>query len=122
MRPTSAAFHGAFAAGNGRGDALVEAISAELPQLRALGIAGGLHLTLQLPPGCDADRVADAARAEGIDIRPLSYYAHIPNQQEPGLVMGYGRLPLPGVPGVVAALARAMHSVWPDQSAPSTAT
>jgi GntR family transcriptional regulator/MocR family aminotransferase len=105
-----------------RRDTLVEAISAELPQLRALGIAGGLHLTLQLPPGCDADRVADAARAEGIDIRPLSYYAHIPNQQEPGLVMGYGRLPPPGVPGVVAALARAMHSAWPDQSAPSTAT
>jgi hypothetical protein len=34
-----------------------------------LGIAGGLHLTLQLPPGCDADRVADTARSEEIDIR-----------------------------------------------------
>lgn len=74
-----------------------------------LGIAGGLHLTLQLPPGCDADRVADTARSEEIDIRPLSY-AHIPDQQEPGLVMGYGRLPLPGVPGVVGALAWAMHT------------
>lgn len=93
-----------------RRDTLVEAISAELPQLRVLGIAGGLHLTLQLPHGCDADRVADTARSDGIDIRPLSYYAHIPDQQEPGLVMGYGRLPLPGVPGVVAALARAMHT------------
>jgi hypothetical protein len=29
--------------------------------------------------------------------------------------MGYGRLPLRGVPGVVGALARAMQSAWPDQ-------
>ncbi len=93
-----------------RRDALVEALSAELPQLRVLGVAGGLHLTLQLPPGCDADRVADTARSEGIDIRPLSYYAHTPIEQEPGLVMGYGRLPLPSVPGFVGALARAMQS------------
>jgi hypothetical protein len=28
----------------------------------------------------------------------------------PGLVMGYGRLPLPSVPGVVGALARASQS------------
>lgn len=93
-----------------RRDALVEAISAELPQLRVLGIAGGLHLTLQLPPGCDTDRVAKTARSEGIDVRPLSYYAHTPIKQAPGLVMGYGRLPLPSVPGVVGALARAMQN------------
>jgi GntR family transcriptional regulator/MocR family aminotransferase len=89
-----------------RRDALVEALSARLPQVRVLGAAGGLHLTLQLPPGRDADRIATAARSEGIDIRPLSFYAHTPVRQEPGLVIGYGRLPLPSVPGVVAALAR----------------
>jgi GntR family transcriptional regulator/MocR family aminotransferase len=93
-----------------RRDALVEAISAELPQLRVLGIAGGLHFTLQLPPGCDADRAAETARSEGIDLRPLSYYAHTPIEQEPALVLGYGRLPLPSVPGVVGALARALQS------------
>lgn len=93
-----------------RRDALVKALSARLPQLQVLGAAGGLHLTLQLPPGCNADRVAETARSEGIDIRPLSYYAHTPIKQEPGLVMGYGRLPLPSVPGVVGALARASQS------------
>jgi GntR family transcriptional regulator / MocR family aminotransferase len=93
-----------------RRDALVEALSAWLPQLRVLGAAGGLHLTLQLPPGCDAGRVADTARSEGIDIRPLSHYAHTPIEQEPGLVMGYGRLPLPSVPGAVATLARAVQT------------
>jgi GntR family transcriptional regulator / MocR family aminotransferase len=93
-----------------RREALVEALSAELPQLRVLGSASGLHLTLQLPRGCDADRVADTARSDGIDIRPLSSYAHAPIEQAPGLVLGYGRLPLPGVPGAVAALARAIRS------------
>jgi GntR family transcriptional regulator/MocR family aminotransferase len=93
-----------------RRDALVELISTELPRLRVLGAAGGLHLTLQLPPDCNADRVAETARPEGIDIRPLSYYAHTPIEQEPGLVMGYGRLPLPSMPGVVGALARASQS------------
>jgi GntR family transcriptional regulator/MocR family aminotransferase len=81
------------------------------------GIAAGLHLTLQLPPGCDADRVATTARAEGIDIRPLSYYAHTPIEQEPGLVMGYGRLPLPSVPGVVGTLAQVLQSAQKDCSA-----
>jgi GntR family transcriptional regulator / MocR family aminotransferase len=91
-----------------RRDALVQALATELPQLRTLGVAGGLHLTLQLPPGSDSDRVAEAARSEGVDIRPLSFYAHTPIAQEPGLVLGYGRLPLPSVPGVVTALARAV--------------
>jgi GntR family transcriptional regulator / MocR family aminotransferase len=91
-----------------RRDALVEALSARLPQLRVLGAAGGLHLTLQLPPGRDADRVAETARSAGIDIRPLSYYAQTPIAQGPGLVVGYGRLPLPSVAGVVGALARAV--------------
>ena len=98
-----------------RCDALVEALSARLPQLRVLGAAGGLHLTLQLPPGCDADRVAETARAEGIDIRSLSYYAHTPIRQDPGLVLGYGQLPLPSVPGVVDTLTRALQSAQPDQ-------
>jgi GntR family transcriptional regulator/MocR family aminotransferase len=92
-----------------RRDALVKELSVKLPELRVLGAAGGLHLTLQLPPGDDADRAAEAARSEGIDIRPLSYYAHAPIEQQPGLVMGYGRLPLPSVPGAVAELARALR-------------
>jgi GntR family transcriptional regulator/MocR family aminotransferase len=93
-----------------RRDALVQALSTELPQLRVLGIAGGLNLTLQLPADHDADRVAEAAQTEGIDIRPLSYYALAPIEQEPGLVLGYGRLPLPSVPGAVTALARTLET------------
>lgn len=90
-----------------RRDALVRALAAELPHLRVLGIAGGLHLTLALPSSCDADRIADAMGSVGIDVRPLSYYARGDIAQ--GLVIGYGRLPLPSVPRVVRALAQAIQ-------------
>jgi hypothetical protein len=53
--------------------------------------------------------VADAAGLEGIDIRSLSYYASTSLKQHPGLVMGYGRLPLPSVPAVVRALTATME-------------
>jgi GntR family transcriptional regulator / MocR family aminotransferase len=93
-----------------RRDALVQNLSTELPHLRVLGIAGGLHLTLRLPPGCDAGRVVDAIRSEGIDIRSLSYYAAAPVEHEPGLVLGYGRLPQQSVPGVIHELARTLDA------------
>lgn len=91
-----------------RRDALTATISDQLPELSLLGAAGGLHLTLRLPADRDAAAVAATARSQGIDIRPLSYYAHLPIHQEPGLVMGYGRLSLPSVPAFVSALRRAI--------------
>jgi hypothetical protein len=45
----------------------------------------------------------------GIDISPLSFYALTQIKQQPGLVLGYGRLPLPNVPGVVRQLAQALE-------------
>jgi hypothetical protein len=53
--------------------------------------------------------VAKTARAEGMDIRPLSFYAHAPIRQNPGLVLGYGQLPLPSVPAAAGTLARALQ-------------
>jgi GntR family transcriptional regulator/MocR family aminotransferase len=93
-----------------RRDALTGELAARLPQLRVLGAVGGLHLTLQLPSSYNADQIAATARAADIDIRPLSTYVHGPLRQEPGLVMGYGRLPLHSVPGVIATLRRAIPS------------
>jgi GntR family transcriptional regulator/MocR family aminotransferase len=104
-----------------RRDALAQALSAQVPRVRVLGVAGGLHLTLRLPPGCDADRVVETVRSEGIDIRSLSYYGHTPIEQEPGLVLGYGRLRQPNVPGVVTALARAVETAATSSPRPATA-
>jgi GntR family transcriptional regulator/MocR family aminotransferase len=93
-----------------RRDALADSFSAELPYVRVLGTAGGLHLTLRLPENCNAERIAEAVRSDGVDIRPLSHYTLTPIEQEPGLVLGYGRLPAPSVPEVVKSLARALRA------------
>jgi GntR family transcriptional regulator/MocR family aminotransferase len=97
-----------------RRDALAEALAQQLPQLRVIGIAGGLHLTLLLPEGRDADEIAQEARSHGVDIRPLSVYTHHPLEHKPGLVMGYGRLPLAGVPAVTSVLAQALSGRVPQ--------
>jgi GntR family transcriptional regulator / MocR family aminotransferase len=91
-----------------RRDALVAALTAALPQLQALGIAGGLHLAVRLPRAANAERIVEAARADGIEIRSLSYYTKAPMDAEPGLIIGYGRLPLPSVTAFADALARAI--------------
>lgn len=93
-----------------RRQALVASIAAQAPVLQPLGAAAGLHLTVRLPADREARTVAAAARSELIDIRPLSDYAHAPISQEPGLVLGYGRLPTSGVPAFVASLARAVEA------------
>jgi GntR family transcriptional regulator/MocR family aminotransferase len=91
-----------------RRDALIDAISAGLPQLQPLAAAGGLHLAVQLPPGSDAEQAAARARSDGADIRPLSDYVQGPMERAPGLVIGYGRLPVPSVPAFVSVLTRAV--------------
>lgn len=92
-----------------RRNALIAALAAELPDVDVLGVSGGLQLTLRLPPGSDADRAAVLAAGDGVHVRPLSYYTPGASTRDPALVLGYGRLPLPSVPAVVATLARAIR-------------
>lgn len=93
-----------------RRDALVTALSAALPDAEVLGIAGGLQLTLRLPPGTDAEQAAALASHSGVRVRPLSHYTRAPSPPMPALVLGYGRLSLPKVPAVVATLAQAVNA------------
>ncbi len=47
-----------------RRDALAAALDAHLPDARVHGVSAGIHLYVELPPGCDEDEtVARAARA-----------------------------------------------------------
>jgi GntR family transcriptional regulator/MocR family aminotransferase len=56
--------------------ALVDAAAATLPDLLALAPdAAGLHLVGWLPPGVGDEAAARAARAEGVELFPLSRYA-----------------------------------------------
>jgi GntR family transcriptional regulator/MocR family aminotransferase len=46
----------------GRRDALVDALTAALPEAAVLGVAAGLHVTLQLPESDDAQAIGFARR------------------------------------------------------------
>lgn len=75
----------------GRRDALVAALRAELGGEIVIGPAeAGIHLLVGLPAGVDDVALADAARAGGIALQPLS--PHYRAQPQPGLLLGFGAM------------------------------
>lgn len=64
-----------------------------LPAASLSNADAGLHLVVHLPIDCDDVALANAARLQQIDVRPLSvYYVAAPVTR--GVVVGYGYLPL----------------------------
>jgi GntR family transcriptional regulator / MocR family aminotransferase len=75
-----------------RRDLLVQALREHRPGLRIHGAAAGMQLLLPLPDDADDAALAEAARAEGINIAPLSRF-HLTDSPRRGLLAGFGRLP-----------------------------
>jgi GntR family transcriptional regulator/MocR family aminotransferase len=92
-----------------RRDRLTAALAAGLPELRVKGVAAGLHVLLQLPPGVDDARVAAEAARAGIRVEPLSRFAL--ERPASGLVIGYGRVHKESLEPAVAGLAAAIRRV-----------
>ncbi|MFT3864897.1 MAG: PLP-dependent aminotransferase family protein [Solirubrobacterales bacterium] len=69
--------------------ALLEAIAAALPAARVRGIAAGLHVVLELPPGLDEAAVVERAAAGGVRVQGLADFTRV-HPQPPALVLGYG--------------------------------
>lgn len=61
---------------------------------RLIGLEAGLHACLELAPGLDAARIADAARARGVGVGTLDEYYYGPPGRQ-GLILGYGGLAHP---------------------------
>ncbi|WP_238012617.1 PLP-dependent aminotransferase family protein [Dactylosporangium sp. AC04546] len=71
-----------------RRDAIVAALRRHLPKARVGGIAAGLHLVVELPPGADDVAVVERAAAAGLG--PLALSALRMRKRGPaGLVLGY---------------------------------
>jgi GntR family transcriptional regulator/MocR family aminotransferase len=71
-----------------RRDALLHALSTELPAASVKGVAAGLHLLVTLPDeSVDDVALADELRAAGVLVHPLSWHRQRPGP--PGLVVGY---------------------------------
>lgn len=80
----------------------------QVPQVRVTGIAAGLHVLCELPPGPDAapaeqDVVARAA-ARGLAVAPLAPYRVTGQHDRPALIVGYGTPPVHAFSGAVARL------------------
>ena len=89
-----------------RRDRLVAAL-ARLDGCEVAGVAAGLHLLLRLPPGTDEAAVVTRLAERRIRIRGLAGYRLAPREDEPALVLGYGRLPLAAIDAAVEHLRRA---------------
>jgi GntR family transcriptional regulator/MocR family aminotransferase len=57
--------------------------------VQVVGTDAGLHLALRLPEKCDDQLIAGQAREQGVIVRPLSSYYHVPDSRNTGLVLGY---------------------------------
>ncbi len=95
-----------------RRDALVAALSRELPAATLSGIAAGLHVVLQLPGGPDAAAVVAAASARSVAVAALAGYYAVGDLAAPetALVLGYGNLADTGVDDAVEQLAAAIRA------------
>ncbi len=70
-----------------RRDALLDALSTELPAASVQGVAAGLHLLVTLPDEVDDVALADELRAAGVLAHPLSWHRRLAGPS--GLVLGY---------------------------------
>jgi GntR family transcriptional regulator/MocR family aminotransferase len=64
-----------------------------LPSVQLSNADAGLHLVVHLPKDCNDVVLANEARHQQIDVRPLSAYYVVPPVTR-GIVVGYGYLPL----------------------------
>ncbi|MET8144000.1 PLP-dependent aminotransferase family protein [Sphaerisporangium sp. NPDC005288] len=70
-----------------RRDAMIDAITAHLPQATVHGAAAGLHLMITFPEDVSDTALAAACLERGVKVQPLSWHRHRPGP--PGLVLGY---------------------------------
>ncbi|MEU6679313.1 PLP-dependent aminotransferase family protein [Streptomyces sp. NPDC046925] len=93
-----------------RRDQLIEALAARAPEVRATGIAAGLHAVLELPPGTERT-VVQAASWQRLGVQGLASFRHpaAPRLAErDALVVGYGTPPDHAWAGALEALCRVL--------------
>jgi GntR family transcriptional regulator/MocR family aminotransferase len=91
-----------------RRDDLIVAL-AEVPAVRARGIAAGLHAVLDLPAdGPSEAEVLAALAADGVAADGLSRYWHRPGPRPSGLVVGFGAPAEHAFPAALEALVGAL--------------
>jgi GntR family transcriptional regulator/MocR family aminotransferase len=91
-----------------RREALVAALADALPEATVRGIAAGLHLTVELPPGDDEGAISAEALNRRIAFSTMSDYGE--RSGPPTLMLGYGHLNEAAVRPGVRELAEAIRA------------
>ncbi len=90
-----------------RRSALIDAFTRRLPEVAVGGAAAGLHLIAWLPGDADEAAVAQAAAARGVAVHTLHQDCSVTEPRGPALLLGYGLIAAPAIPGAVEQLALA---------------
>jgi len=89
---------------------LATALGTHLPKLPIRGVAAGLHLTLELPPGSDENTIVAEAGRRGLRVYGISVYRARPKIGPPALLLGYCRLSEKQIAEGAKALASVLES------------
>ncbi len=90
-----------------------DALLAGLPGLRAHGAAAGLHVLVELPSGAGEADVVGAAAERGVAVEPLGPHDALGTCPS-ALILGYSRLPEPGLAEAARRLRAAIAAVDRD--------
>jgi GntR family transcriptional regulator / MocR family aminotransferase len=93
-----------------RRDTLVDALAEALPEATVLGVAAGLHITVQMPAGDSVEAIQDAARQYSIELETMSEYWPSPSAHAPALLLGYAQMPEPAIRAGIEQLAQAVRA------------
>jgi GntR family transcriptional regulator/MocR family aminotransferase len=87
-----------------RRDATLAALAEHVPGAVPRGIAAGLHVYVELPPGSDEAAVVGAARARGVLVEGAAWHWADAASAPAALVLGYGSLGEPAIRRGLAVL------------------
>ena len=93
-----------------RRDALVDALAEALPEAAVLGVAAGLHVTVQLPDGDDEQAIRAEAHDRRVELETMSDYRPASAAAPPALLLGYAQMPEPAIRAGVHELAEAVRA------------
>jgi GntR family transcriptional regulator / MocR family aminotransferase len=102
-----------------RRDRLIGALARVLPEPSVTGVAAGMHVVLNLPPGVGEAEVVAAAAARGLVLEGMRSYRPAEIAYPPSLVLGYGTPPAhaftTAVTRLCAVLQAAQRTVSPAE-------
>ncbi|MDF5754732.1 PLP-dependent aminotransferase family protein [Spongiactinospora sp. TRM90649] len=93
-----------------RRDAFVTALATHLPELKVRGVAAGLHVYVELPPGLREETVAEVARIAGITAEAVGPMRGAGPGDEAAVVVGFAKLPAHRAEPAVRCLAEGLHT------------